>query len=110
MSPKLPVVSGRQVVKALQRIGYRVVRQRGSHIRLRDETNPNHFPITVPDHETVVTGSIMVMAPQEAEHLVRYLAPLPRFAGRGGLLWPGCKNGAASIDFRANLHYTVSAQ
>jgi len=56
MSPKLPVVSGRQVVKALQRIGYRVVRQRGSHIRLRDETNPNHFPITVPDHETVKPG------------------------------------------------------
>ena len=51
-------------------------------------------------------GSVTVMAPQEAEHLVRYLAPLPRFAGRGGLLRPGCKNGAASIDFRANLHYT----
>ncbi|TEU19373.1 MAG: type II toxin-antitoxin system HicA family toxin [Anaerolineales bacterium] len=43
MSPKLPVVSGRQVVRALERIGYRVVRQRGSHIRLRDETNPNHL-------------------------------------------------------------------
>jgi predicted RNA binding protein YcfA (HicA-like mRNA interferase family) len=56
MSPKLPVVSGRQVVQALQRIGYRVVRQRGSHIRLRDETNPNHLPITVPDHKTVKPG------------------------------------------------------
>jgi predicted RNA binding protein YcfA (HicA-like mRNA interferase family) len=56
MSPKLPVVSGRQVVQALQRIGYRVVRQRGNHIRLRDETNPNHLPITVPDHKTVKPG------------------------------------------------------
>jgi len=37
MNPKLPVVSGRQVVRALERVGYRVVRQRGSHIRLRDE-------------------------------------------------------------------------
>jgi len=32
MNPKLPVVSGRQVVRALERVGYRVVRQRGSHI------------------------------------------------------------------------------
>lgn len=56
MSPKLPVVSGRKVVRALERIGYRVVRQRGSHIRLRDESDPNHLPITVPDHKTVKPG------------------------------------------------------
>jgi len=56
MSPKLPVVSGRQVVGALERIGYRVVRQRGSHIRLRDETNPDHLPLTVPNHKTIKPG------------------------------------------------------
>ena len=56
MNPKLPVVSGRQVVGALERIGYHVVRQRGNHIRLRDEGNPNHFPLTVPDHKTVKPG------------------------------------------------------
>ena len=56
MSPKLPVVSGRQVVKALQRVGYQVIRQRGSHIRLRDETDPKHLPVTVPDHENIKPG------------------------------------------------------
>ena len=56
MNPQLPVVSGRQVVRALERIGYRVVRQRGSHIRLRDETNPNHLPLTVPNHKTIKPG------------------------------------------------------
>ncbi len=56
MNPKLPVVSGRRVVKALERAGYRVVRQRGSHIRLRDEDDPNHLPLTVPDHKTVKPG------------------------------------------------------
>ncbi|MBN1935182.1 MAG: type II toxin-antitoxin system HicA family toxin, partial [Anaerolineae bacterium] len=49
-------VSGRQTVKALIRIGYQIVRQRGSHIRLRDETNPDHLPITVPDHKTLKPG------------------------------------------------------
>lgn len=56
MSPKLPIVSGRRVIRALERIGYHIVRQRGSHIRLRDETNPNHLPLTVPDHKTVKPG------------------------------------------------------
>jgi len=56
MSPKLPVVSGHQVIKALERIGYRIVRQRGSHIRLRDEADPNHLPLTVPNHKTIKPG------------------------------------------------------
>ena len=56
MNPKLPVVSGRQVVRALERVGYRVVRQRGSHIRLRDKSDPNHLPVTVPDHRALKPG------------------------------------------------------
>ena len=56
MNPKLPVVSGRESVKAFERIGYQVVRQRGSHIRLRDESDPDHLPLTVPDHKTLKPG------------------------------------------------------
>jgi predicted RNA binding protein YcfA (HicA-like mRNA interferase family) len=56
MNPKLPIVSGRQAVRVFERIGYRVVRQRGSHIRLHDETNSNHLPLTVPDHRVVKPG------------------------------------------------------
>ena len=56
MNPKLPVVSGREAVKAFERIGYQVVRQRGSHIRLRDESDPDHLPLTVPDHRTLKPG------------------------------------------------------
>ena len=33
--PELPVVSGAEVVRALERLGFRVVRQRGSHVMLR---------------------------------------------------------------------------
>lgn len=56
MSPKLPVVSGRQVIRVLEHLGYQPVRQRGSHIRLRDESDPEHLPITVPDHRTLKPG------------------------------------------------------
>jgi len=33
--PKLPRVSGAQVVRALERLGFAVARQRGSHIVMR---------------------------------------------------------------------------
>jgi len=56
MSPKLPVVSGHQAIRVLERMGYQIVRQRGSHIRLRDESNPEHLPVTVPDHRTLKPG------------------------------------------------------
>lgn len=56
MSPKLPVISGRQAARAFERIGYEVVRQRGSHIRLRDDQNPKHLPLTIPDHRELKPG------------------------------------------------------
>jgi predicted RNA binding protein YcfA (HicA-like mRNA interferase family) len=56
MSPKLPSISSRKLIKVLEDIGYQVVRQRGSHIRLRDETDPEHLPVTVPNHKTIKPG------------------------------------------------------
>ena len=53
---KLPIISARDAIRAFERIGYRQVRQRGSHIRLRDETNPKHLPLTVPNHKTLKPG------------------------------------------------------
>jgi predicted RNA binding protein YcfA (HicA-like mRNA interferase family) len=54
--PKQPVVSGQEAVTAFEKIGYRVVRRKGSHIRLRDDDNEKHRPLTVPDHKTLKTG------------------------------------------------------
>jgi len=50
VSAKLPVVSGQEAIRAFQRLGYEVVRQRGSHIRFivptrRGSLSP--FPIIV---------------------------------------------------------------
>ena len=56
MSPRLPSVSGRKLIRVLKQIGYDIVRQRGSHIRLRDEADPDHLPLTVPNHKTVKPG------------------------------------------------------
>lgn len=50
MKEKLPLLSGREIVNALQRIGYYVRRQRGSHIRLY---HPERLSVTIPSHDEV---------------------------------------------------------
>jgi predicted RNA binding protein YcfA (HicA-like mRNA interferase family) len=54
---KLPVVSGREVVRALGKIGYERDRQKGSHIVLRQATEP-YRRLTVPDHDEVSKGTL----------------------------------------------------
>ena len=46
--PRLPIVSGKEIITALAHLGYRPVRQRGSHIRLMCSGKRS---ITVPDHQ-----------------------------------------------------------
>ena len=54
--PKLPVVSARDCLKALQKIGFEFKRQNGSHITLiRD--NP-HGRVTVPNHKPLKPGML----------------------------------------------------
>ncbi len=56
--PKLPQVSGATLVKLLQSLGYEVVRQRGSHIRLKKLTPLGEHAITVPAHKVIAKGTL----------------------------------------------------
>ncbi len=52
---RLPVLSGREVVKALSKIGYYVRDQKGSHVHLRHPTRP---ALTVPTHDEIARGTL----------------------------------------------------
>ena len=56
--PKLPQVSGSDLVKLLQSLGYEVVRQRGSHIRLKKITALGEHAITIPAHKVIAKGTL----------------------------------------------------
>jgi predicted RNA binding protein YcfA (HicA-like mRNA interferase family) len=58
MTPKLPVVSGEDLIRVLRRFGYEVVRQKGSHVRLRNESAPERLPVTVPLHKELAKGTL----------------------------------------------------
>ena len=55
---KRPVVSGEKLLKVLVRIGYEIVRQRGSHIRLRKPTAAGDHNITIPMHDELAKGTL----------------------------------------------------
>jgi len=59
---KLPVVSGAQCVKALERAGFVVYRQRGSHITLV-RSNPK-AQTTVPLHRELDRGTLRAIIRQ----------------------------------------------
>lgn len=46
-----------RLVGALKQLGYELVRQKGSHVRLRHEGPPAHS-ITVPLHDALKTGTL----------------------------------------------------
>jgi len=56
--PKLPQVSGSQLVGLLRSLDYEVLRQRGSHIRLKKITALGEHAITVPAHKVIAKGTL----------------------------------------------------
>ena len=52
---KLPVLSGKEVIKALQHAAYYIRDQRGSHVHLRHSVRR---PLTVPLHREIARGTL----------------------------------------------------
>jgi predicted RNA binding protein YcfA (HicA-like mRNA interferase family) len=53
--PQLPVISGRECIAALEKLGYRFARQKGSHVRM---VCGGRNPVTVPMHSTLDRGTL----------------------------------------------------
>ena len=48
--PRLPILSGKEIIKVLNKISYHEIRQRGSHVRLSCSGKKS---ITVPNHKVL---------------------------------------------------------
>lgn len=58
MAPRLPQVSGDAVVALLGKLGYSVVRRRGSHIQMKRVTESGEHCLTVPAHKSIAKGTL----------------------------------------------------
>ncbi len=56
--PRLPLVSGQEAIRALERLGFGVVRQRGSHVILKKQTSEGEVGCVVPLHRELALGTL----------------------------------------------------
>lgn len=71
---KLPVVSGAECVKALEKAGFTVYRQRGSHIVLVRPQPPAQT--TVPNHRELDRGTLRAIIRQAGLTVEEFVALL----------------------------------
>ena len=65
---KLPRdLSARELIKALSSLGYRITRQKGSHIRVTTQQGGNHH-VTIPDHNPIRVGTLANILGDIADH------------------------------------------
>jgi predicted RNA binding protein YcfA (HicA-like mRNA interferase family) len=56
--PKLRRLSGQEAIRALQRLGFTRVRQRGSHVVLKRQTPEGEIGCVVPLHSELAIGTL----------------------------------------------------
>jgi predicted RNA binding protein YcfA (HicA-like mRNA interferase family) len=56
--PSLRSVSGAEAVRALERLGFRQVRQRGSHVVMRKDTPEGAVGCAIPLHKELKVGTL----------------------------------------------------
>jgi len=70
---KVPSLPYTQIVRALQRDGWAVVRQKGSHIRLQKHIREELLKITVPAHRPVKRSTLAHILKQARLDVERFL-------------------------------------
>jgi predicted RNA binding protein YcfA (HicA-like mRNA interferase family) len=56
--PRLPRVSGQEAIRALERLGFEQLRQRGSHVVLKKQTPEGAVGCTVPLSRQLAVGTL----------------------------------------------------
>jgi predicted RNA binding protein YcfA (HicA-like mRNA interferase family) len=74
--PKLPRVSGDEVIRGLERLGFVQVRQRGSHIVMKRTDSAGTRGCVVPRHPEVAAGTLRGILKQAGVSLEALLEKL----------------------------------
>lgn len=56
---KLPHLSGKEVIKALSKVGFQPARQKGSHVILVKQTENGKIGVPVPSHKEIDIGTLL---------------------------------------------------
>ena len=56
---KLPRLSGKEVIKIISKIGFKTIRQKGSHVFMMKETENKKITTVVPLHDEIDKGTLL---------------------------------------------------
>ena len=70
---KVPSLPYTKIIRALQRDGWTVVRQRGSHIRLQKRVGDEVLKLTIPAHRPVKRSTLAHILKQARIDVERFL-------------------------------------
>lgn len=56
--PKLPVLSGKKLIKILSKLGFKHIRTRGSHAILNKKDEKGKITVPVPLHKELAKGTL----------------------------------------------------
>jgi predicted RNA binding protein YcfA (HicA-like mRNA interferase family) len=71
--PKLPRVSGAQAIRAMEKLGFVQVRQRGSHVVLKRSDASVVTGCVIPLHSELATGTLRGILKQAGVSLQQFL-------------------------------------
>nr|MBA4186092.1 type II toxin-antitoxin system HicA family toxin [Acidobacteriota bacterium] len=71
--PKPPRVSGKDTIRALERLGFLQIRQQGSHIILKKQTPNGEIGCVVPLHRELALGTLKSILKQAGIDLNEFI-------------------------------------
>jgi predicted RNA binding protein YcfA (HicA-like mRNA interferase family) len=61
---KLPLLSAKEIIRALEKAGFKVIRQKGSHISLYRRSDTKTYLVVVPTKPEVKRGTLLSIIKQ----------------------------------------------
>ncbi len=62
--PKLPILSGKEMIKLLRKIGFSIIEQKGSHIIMQKFVSGKQILAVVPNHPELKIGTLISIMKQ----------------------------------------------
>jgi len=67
--PKLKILSGNEILKIFISLGFEIVNQKGSHVKIRRINNNNKETLLIPNHKQVDTGTTRAIVRQASKYI-----------------------------------------
>jgi predicted RNA binding protein YcfA (HicA-like mRNA interferase family) len=70
---KLPILSAREIIKGLNNQGFKVISQKGSHIKMKKKISEETRIVIIPDYNEIPVGTLQSIIRQSGFTLEEFI-------------------------------------